>query len=58
MMEGRITQHEATITTLNIGAEGHTNEMSSYLEPPKAKMVDLMHWFIKKLQTGSEVAEW
>lgn len=43
MMEGRITQHGATITTLNIGAEGHTNEMSSYLEPPKAKMVDLMH---------------
>lgn len=57
-MEGRITQHEATATTPNPGAEAHTNESSSYLEPPKAKMVDLMHWFIKKLQTGSEVAEW
>lgn len=58
MMEGRITQDKATVTTQNIGAEAHTGEMSSYLEPPKAKMVDLMHWFIKKLQTGSEVAEW
>lgn len=58
MTEGRITQDKATVTTLNIGAEAHTNEMCSYLEPPKAKMVDLMHWFIKKLQTGSEVAEW
>lgn len=43
MMEGRITQHRATKPTLNIGAEVHTNEMSSYLEPLKAKMVDLMH---------------
>jgi len=58
MMEGRITQHTATKPTLNIGAEVHTNEMSSYLEPLKAKMVDLMHWFIKQLQTGSNVAEW
>lgn len=43
MTEGRITQDKATVTTLNIGAEAHTNEMCSYLEPPKAKMVDLMH---------------
>lgn len=43
MMEGRIIQHEATVTPLNIGAEACTNELSSYLEPPKAKMVDLMH---------------
>lgn len=43
MMEGRITRNRATKTTLNTGAEVHTNEMSSYLEPLKAKMVDLMH---------------
>lgn len=43
MMEGRITQDKATVTTQNIGVEAHTDEMSSYLEPPKAKMVDLMH---------------
>lgn len=43
MMEGRITQHRTTRTTLNIGVEVHTDEMSSYLEPLKAKMVDLMH---------------
>lgn len=42
-MEGRITQHKATKLTLNTGAEVHTNEMASYLEPLKAKMVDLMH---------------
>lgn len=43
MMEGRITQHRATKTTIHNGAEVHTDEMSSYLEPLKAKMVDLMH---------------
>lgn len=42
-MEGRITQHRATKTTIHNGAEVHTDEMSSYLEPLKAKMVDLMH---------------
>lgn len=43
MMEGRIAQHRVTKPTSNIGAEVHTNEMSSYLEPLKAKVVDLMH---------------
>lgn len=43
MKEGRITQHRTTRTTLNIGVEVHTDEMSSYLEPLKAKMVDLVH---------------
>lgn len=42
-MKGRITQHGATKPTLNTGAEVHTKEMSSYLEPLKAKMVDRMH---------------
>lgn len=43
MREGRITQHRATETTIHNGAEVHIDEMSSYLEPLKAKMVDLMH---------------
>lgn len=43
VMEGRIAQHRATKTTIRNGAEVHTDEMSSYLEPLKAKMVDLMH---------------